>query len=82
MRSTALHRPGNRSLPLAARVADLVARLTLPEKILQMTRGGAAKNAPTPAIARLGPSRQDTLHSRCFRLSFLVKDNSHSYTHF
>jgi hypothetical protein len=44
----------NHSLPIAERVQDLVGRLTLPEKILQMTRGGAAENTPAPAIARLG----------------------------
>ena len=44
----------NHSLPLAERVKDLVGRLTLPEKILQMTRGGAAANTPSPAVERLG----------------------------
>eukprot|EP00041_Stephanoeca_diplocostata_P028922 m.838661 g.838661 ORF g.838661 m.838661 type:complete len:836 (-) comp23463_c0_seq5:1378-3885(-) len=44
----------NTSLPVNERVKDLVSRLTLEEKTLQMTRGGAAKNCPTPAIARLG----------------------------
>ena len=44
----------NASLPLEVRVADLLGRLTLPEKILQMTRGGAKSNSPTPSIARLG----------------------------
>ena len=44
----------NHSLPIARRVKDLVDRLTLPEKILQMTRGGAAANTPAPAIPRLG----------------------------
>lgn len=44
----------NHSLPIAQRVKDLVGRLTLSEKILQMTRGGAASNTPAPAIPRLG----------------------------
>ena len=44
----------NTSLPLAARVADLVERLSLEEKVAQMTKGGAAKNAPAPAIPALG----------------------------
>jgi len=44
----------NHTLPIAERVKDLVSRLTLDEKILQMTRGGAAANTPSPAIARLG----------------------------
>ena len=40
--------------PVDARVADLVGRLTMEEKVLQMTRGGAAQNNPAPAIPRLG----------------------------
>ena len=43
----------NHSLPVAHRVKDLVGRLTLSEKILQMTRGGAASNTPAPGIPRL-----------------------------
>ena len=44
----------NVSLSWEARVADLVSRLTLEEKILQMQKGGAAANSPTPPIDRLG----------------------------
>jgi hypothetical protein len=44
----------NTSLPIAERVADLVGRLTLAEKVAQMTRGGAASNSPAPGIERLG----------------------------
>ena len=44
----------NHTLPYSVRVADLVSRLTLNEKIAQMARGGAAKNSPTPAIPHLG----------------------------
>jgi hypothetical protein len=44
----------NSSLPFQERVQDLVGRLTLDEKILQMTRGGARGNTPAPAIERLG----------------------------
>ena len=44
----------NRSLADDARVKDLVGRLTLHEKVQQMSRGGAASNTPSPAIARLG----------------------------
>ena len=44
----------NHTLSIAERVKDLVSRLTLDEKILQMTRGGAAANTPSPAVARLG----------------------------
>ena len=46
----------NTSLPIPTRVADLVSRLTMEEKLLQMTRGGAAKNNPAPAIPRLNIS--------------------------
>jgi beta-glucosidase len=44
----------NTSLPWDDRVADLVSRLTLDEKIGQMSHGGASHNAPTPEISRLG----------------------------
>jgi hypothetical protein len=44
----------NTSLLIAERVANLVSLLTLEEKILQMTRGGAKANTPAPAIERLG----------------------------
>ena len=44
----------NTSLPWAARVVDLVGRLTLDEKIAQLQHGGAAQLTPTPAITRLG----------------------------
>ena len=44
----------NPRLGTEARASDLLGRLTLPEKILQMTRGGAKSNSPTPSIARLG----------------------------
>eukprot|EP00730_Choanoeca_flexa_P002407 TRINITY_DN11038_c0_g1_i4.p1 TRINITY_DN11038_c0_g1~~TRINITY_DN11038_c0_g1_i4.p1 ORF type:complete len:808 (+),score=143.95 TRINITY_DN11038_c0_g1_i4:140-2563(+) len=44
----------NVSLPWDARVADLVGRLTLDEKIAQLQHGGAAAMAPSPGIDRLG----------------------------
>ena len=40
--------------PTAVRVRDLVGRLTLAEKVGQLSHGGAFKNGPAPAIARLG----------------------------
>lgn len=42
------------SLPWDERVQDLVGRLTLEEKIAQMSHGGAINNGPAPAISRLG----------------------------
>nr|XP_033812480.1 probable beta-D-xylosidase 5 isoform X2 [Geotrypetes seraphini]XP_033812481.1 probable beta-D-xylosidase 5 isoform X2 [Geotrypetes seraphini]XP_033812482.1 probable beta-D-xylosidase 5 isoform X2 [Geotrypetes seraphini]XP_033812483.1 probable beta-D-xylosidase 5 isoform X2 [Geotrypetes seraphini] len=42
------------SLPWNDRVNDLLNRLTLEEMVLQMARGGAGKNGPTPPIQRLG----------------------------
>ncbi|XP_064392288.1 uncharacterized protein LOC135339960 isoform X2 [Halichondria panicea] len=44
----------NVSLQIPERVKDLVDRLTLDEMVLQMSRGGASKNGPAPAISRLG----------------------------
>lgn len=44
----------NTSLSFEERTKDLVGRLTLDEKIAQMSHGGANKNSPTPAILRLG----------------------------
>jgi len=44
----------NTSLSWDVRTADLVSRLTLQEKVDQMSHGGAAANSPAPAIARLG----------------------------
>jgi hypothetical protein len=40
--------------PTAVRVRDLVRRLSLAEKVGQLSHGGAFKNGPAPAIARLG----------------------------
>ena len=42
------------SLPWSKRVDDLVSRLTLDEKVDQMSHGGAQHNSPTPPIDRLG----------------------------
>ena len=42
------------SLSWTERVDDLVSRLTLAEKVGQMSHGGASENSPTPAIDRLG----------------------------
>ena len=42
------------ALPWADRIDDLVSRLTLEEKVGQMSHGGAAWNSPTPEIKRLG----------------------------
>ena len=44
----------NTSLGFEERVKDLIGRLSLEEKIAQMSHGGADKNSPTPAIQRLG----------------------------
>ena len=44
----------NTSLPFDVRTKDLVSRLTLDEKIAQMSRGGANDNSPTFPIDRLG----------------------------
>ena len=44
----------NTSLGFKERVKDLIGRLSLEEKIAQMSHGGADKNSPTPAIQRLG----------------------------
>lgn len=44
----------NTSLPWVQRVADLVGRLSLPEVVEQLARGGAGKNGgPAPALPRL-----------------------------
>lgn len=44
----------NTSLPWEQRVQDLVARLSLPEVVAQLARGGAGRNGgPAPAIPRL-----------------------------
>jgi hypothetical protein len=40
--------------PTQVRVRDLVGRLTLKEKVDQLSHGGAFKNGPAPAIPRLG----------------------------
>jgi hypothetical protein len=40
--------------PIRLRVKDLIGRLTLEEKVGQLSHGGAYKNGPAPAIARLG----------------------------
>lgn len=44
----------NPSLPWDERVNDLINRLSLEEMVLQMSRGGALKNGPAPAIPHLG----------------------------
>ena len=44
----------NTSLPWDQRVDDLVGRLTLDEITLQMAKGGAGINGPSPPIDRLG----------------------------
>lgn len=45
----------NVSLPWAERVDDLVKRLTLPDVMFQMAKGGAGpQGGPAPAIPRLG----------------------------
>lgn len=45
----------NVSLPWDQRVDDLVQRLTLPDIMYQMSKGGAGpKGGPAPAIPRLG----------------------------
>ncbi|KAM7138734.1 uncharacterized protein RBU57_016486 isoform 2-T2 [Macrochelys suwanniensis] len=42
------------TLPWEQRLDDLIGRLTLPELVLQMARGGAKYNGPAPPIERLG----------------------------
>ena len=42
------------TLPWDQRVDDLVSRLTLEEKVGQMSHGGASPNSPTPRVERLG----------------------------
>lgn len=44
----------NTTLSFEQRTKDLVSRLTLDEKVAQMSRGGANANSPTLPIARLG----------------------------
>ena len=44
----------NTTLSFETRTKDLVSRLTLEEKVAQMSRGGASRNSPTLPIARLG----------------------------
>ena len=44
----------NTSLPFSDRVADLVQRLDLQEKVAQMSHGGAKNNGPAPAIPKIG----------------------------
>ena len=45
----------NVTLPWAKRVDDLVQRLTLPDIMYQMSKGGAgSRGGPAPAIPRLG----------------------------
>ena len=45
----------NTSLPLKARVDDLVSRLTVEELVQQMSRGGGGGDGgPVPPISRLG----------------------------
>lgn len=44
----------NTTLSFETRTKDLVSRLTLDEKVAQMSRGGANANSPTLPIARLG----------------------------
>jgi len=41
------------SRPFDLRATDIVSRLTIDEKIAQMSHGGANRNSPTPAIPRL-----------------------------
>jgi beta-glucosidase len=57
----------NFSLPWATRVDDLVARLTLEEVMVQMSRGGAGPNGgPAPGIPRLG-IRPYSWNTECLR---------------
>ena len=45
----------NTSLTWEARVTDLIGRLTLPDVVYQMAKGGAGpQGGPAPAIPRLG----------------------------
>ena len=45
----------NTSLTWEARVTDLIGRLTLPDLVYQMAKGGAGpQGGPAPAIPRLG----------------------------
>ncbi|XP_038066380.1 xylan 1,4-beta-xylosidase-like [Patiria miniata] len=44
----------NFSLPWEERLADLISRLELDDIVLQLARGGAGPNGPTPPIPRLG----------------------------
>ena len=52
--STSIYPFQNTSLPFDQRVTDLVQRLSLQEKVAQVSHGGANNNGPAPAITELG----------------------------